>query len=439
MKFTWEAWMKDPKVVSREGYEQIESIDTPNDLTVLVHYKTIYSPYLTRFGTIMPKHILEKVADISASDYGRKPLGTGPFVITDFKAGDSITVERNPNYRKKGQPYLDKIIFRSVPSREVAVAQLKAGEVQGMWNLIEAQLPDLEKDANIKLSITPAPGVERIEMNTAVNKDGTDPNSVHPVLGDINLRRALIYATPKQQIIDKLLFGKARVGSSPVSQGWAAPKGLTQESYDPKKSNELLDQAGWVKGGDGIRTKNGVRASVTITTTTGDQLRERVEQILADEYKQIGVELKISNMPSSVLLSASWSAGDPRKRGAFDLDMYSSTPAIDPHQTVNLRYHSKQIPYPGNGGNGQNYTRFKNPEADKAIDEAGSALDLEKRAAAYAKALTLLNDAAVCIWLYERSAIEAFRTNVSGYAGQVWDGITWNTEDWYMKGTAPSY
>ena len=439
VKFTWEAWMKDPKVVSREGYEQIESIDTPNDLTVLVHYKTIYSPYLTRFGTIMPKHILEKVADISASDYGRKPLGTGPFVITDFKAGDSITVERNPNYRKKGQPYLDKIIFRSVPSREVAVAQLKAGEVQGMWNLIEAQLPDLEKDANIKLSITPAPGVERIEMNTAVNKDGTDPNSVHPVLGDINLRRALIYATPKQQIIDRLLFGKARVGSSPVSQGWAAPKGLTQESYDPKKSNELLDQAGWVKGGDGIRTKNGVRASVTITTTTGDQLRERVEQILADEYKQIGVELKISNMPSSVLLSASWSAGDPRKRGAFDLDMYSSTPDIDPHQTVNLRYHSKQIPYPGNGGSGQNYTRFKNPEADKAIDEAGSALDLEKRAAAYAKALTLLNDAAVCIWLYERSAIEAFRTNVSGYAGQVWDGITWNTEDWYMKGTAPSY
>src|SRR5438552_1248791 len=176
---------------AREGYEQIESIDTPNDLTVLVHYKTIYSPYLTRFGTIMPKHILEKVADISASDYGRKPLGTGPFVITDFKAGDSITVERNPNYRKKGQPYLDKIIFRSVPSREVAVAQLKAGEVQRMWNRIEAQLPYLEKDANIKLSITPAPGVERIEMNTAVNKDGTDPNSVHPVLGDMNLRPAI--------------------------------------------------------------------------------------------------------------------------------------------------------------------------------------------------------------------------------------------------------
>ena len=439
VKFTWETWMKDPKVITREGYDQIDSVDTPDPLTVVLHYKSVYGPYPTRFGSIIPKHTLEKVADISSSDYGRRPLGTGPFKVTDFKAGDSITVERNPNYRNKGQPYLDKIIFRSVPSREVAVAQLKAGEVQGMWNLLEAQTPDLEKDANIKLAISPSPSVERIEINTAENKEGTDPNSTHPVLGDINVRRALIYATPKQQIIDKLLFGKARVGSSPVSQGWASPKGLTQEAYDPKKATELLDQGGWVKGGDGIRTKNGVRASITITTTTGDAIRECVEQILVDEYKQIGVELKISNIPSSVLLSASWSAGDPRKHGVFDMVMYASSPGIDPHQTVSLRYHSKKIPYPGNNGDGQNYTRFKNPDADKAIDEAGSTLDFEKRAAAYARALKLLNDAAVIIWMYERSGIDAFRANVFGYSPNVWDNITGNTEDWYIKGAAQSY
>src|SRR2546425_6693339 len=115
----------------------------------------------------MPKHGLEKEADISKSDYNRTRLGTGPFIISEFKAGDSITVERNANYRKKGQPYLDKIIFRSVPSREVAVAQLKAGEVQGMWNLLEAQTPDLERDSNLKVVIVPTARVERIEINTA--------------------------------------------------------------------------------------------------------------------------------------------------------------------------------------------------------------------------------------------------------------------------------
>src|SRR5207237_6988904 len=130
---------------------------------------------------------------------------------------------------------LDKVICRTVPSREAAIAQLKAGEVQGMWNLLESQTPDLEKTPDVKLEITPSPSVERIEMNTAKNQDMTDPSSTHPVLGDINVRRALIYATPKQSVIDKLLFGKAKPGTSPVSQGWASPKSLTQESYDPAK------------------------------------------------------------------------------------------------------------------------------------------------------------------------------------------------------------
>ena len=434
IKFTWQVWMKDPNTVSRTGFDQIETIDTPNDTTAVIHYKTTYAAYQNNFTDgLIPKHLLENVPDISKHDYNRKPIGTGPFKVTEFVAGDHITTERNPLYRLAGKPYLDKLIFKSVPSREVAVAQLKAGEIQGMWNLLEAQTPDLEKDAGIKMVITPSPSVERIEMNTAKNQDMTDPASVHPVLGDINVRRALIQATPKQDLIDKLLFGKAKPGTSPVSQGWASPKNLTQEGYDPNKAKQLLDQAGWVAGSDGIRSKAGVRASLTITTTTGDQTRERVEQILIEQFKSVGVELKIQNQPSSVLLSGSWSGGDPRKRGSFDLVMYASSPAIDPHNTVFQRYYSKNIPSSANGGNGQNYTRFKNADADKAIEEAGSTLDLEKRKAAYAKALQLLNEAAVIDWLYERAGIDAHRANVVGWQGNVWDNITWNSEEWYLK------
>ena len=433
IKFTWQVWMKDPNTISRTGFDQIESIDTPDDMTAVVHYKTVYGPYPNNFGDgLIPKHVLENVQDISKSDYVRMPLGTGAFKITEFVAGDHITVERNPNYRVAGKPYLDKVIFRSVPSREAAIAQLKAGEVQGMWNLLESQTPDLEKTPDVKLEIYPSPSVERIEMNTAKNQDMTDPNSVHPVLGDINVRHALLLATPKQDLIDKLLFGKAKPGTSPVSQGWASPKSLTQEGYDLNKAKQLMDQAGWIAGSDGIRSKGGVRASISIVTTTGDQTRERVEQVLVDQYKQIGVELKIANQPSSVLLSGSWSAGDPRKRGSFDLVMYASSPGIDPHNTVFQRYYSKNIPSAANGGNGQDYTRFKNPDADKAIDEAGSTLDFDKRKSAYAAALKLLNDAHVIIWLYERAGIDARRTNVGGWSGNVWDDITWNQEEWYL-------
>ncbi|HEY9325145.1 MAG TPA: peptide ABC transporter substrate-binding protein [Candidatus Limnocylindria bacterium] len=432
IKYTWEIWMKDPKTNSRTGFSEIESIDLPNDVTAVVHYKSVYAPYPNNFFSLMPKALLEKEPDISKTDYVRRPLGTGPFKVTEFKAGDSITLEKNTNYRgAPDKPYLDKIIFKSVPSSQVALAQLQAGEVHAMWNLTEAQTPDVEKMAGVALQVVPGPTVERIELNTAQNKENTDPNSVHPVLGDIAVRKALLYATPKQQIIDKLLFGKAKAGSSPVSQGWAAYKG-TQEGYDPAKANSTLDQAGWVKGSDGIRAKGGVRASLTYTTTTGDQLRERVQQALLDEWKAIGIEVKIQNQPSAVLLSGSCASKDPRKLGTFDMVMYASTPAIDPHSTIATRYSSKQIPTAADCS-GQNYTRFKNPDADKAIDEAGATLDLEKRKAAYSTAIKLLNDAYVIIWMYDRANIDARRTELQGWQPNVWQRFTWNVADWYIK------
>ena len=432
IKYTWEIWMKDPKTNSRTGFSEIESIDLPSDVTAVVHYKSVYAPYPNNFFSLMPKALLEKEADISKTDYVRRPLGTGPFKVTEFKAGDSITLEKNTNYRgAPDKPYLDKIIFKSVPSSQVALAQLQAGEVHAMWNLTEAQTPDAEKMAGVALQVVPGPTVERIELNTAQNKENTDPNSVHPVLGDIAVRKALLYATPKQQIVDKLLFGKAKPGSSPVSQGWAAYKG-TQEGYDPAKANSTLDQAGWVKGSDGIRSKGGVRASLTYTTTTGDQLRERVQQALLDEWKAVGIEVKIQNQPSAVLLSGSCASKDPRKLGSFDMVMYASTPAIDPHSTVATRYSSKQIPTAADCS-GQNYTRFKNPDADKAIDEAGATLDLEKRKAAYSTAIKLLNEAYVIIWMYDRANIDARRTELQGWQPNVWQRFTWNVADWYIK------
>jgi peptide/nickel transport system substrate-binding protein len=434
VKFTWETYLKDPKVVTTEGYSSIESIDTPSDTQVVLHYKTIYGPYATRFGAIIPKHVLQNVPDISKSDYNLKPIGTGPFKVTEFVSADHITVERNPSYRKPERPLLDKIVFRSVPSREVAVAQLKAGEVDGMWNLLEAQIPDLEKDATIKLVATASPSVERIEMNLAKPADPiADPKVPHPVLGAINVRRALLLATPKQQIIDKLLFGKAKAGTSAVSQGWASPKGLTQESYDPAKAKQLLDQAGWAPGSDGIRSKSGVRASLVIVTTTGDKVREQVEQILVDEWKAIGVELQIKNQPSSVLLSGSYSAGDPRKKGNIDLWMYASSPAIDPHQVINQRYTSGNIPTAANGGSGQNYTRFADPEVDRLVADAGATVDQARRAKDYADAFKILNDNVPIIWMYDRQLLDAFRVNVSGYKGNTWDNITWNAEDWSIR------
>ena len=431
VKFTWETILKDPKVTTREGYDKIDSVDTPDSLTVVLHYKEVYAPYASRFQWLLPKHLLDGVADISKSDYVRAPLGTGPFKITEFKSADHITAERNPNYREKDKPYLDKVIFRSVPSREVALAQLKAGEVDVMWNLLESQLLDIEKNADIKLQIALGPTVERLEFNLAKPGNPADPAVPHPVLGDAKLREALVLATPKQRLIDKLLAGKAKPGDSPISIGFFSPA-IKQEEYDPKKAKSLLDAAGWTAGGDGIRSKAGVRAHLAITTTTGDKVREQVEQVLVDEWKQIGVELEIKNVPSSVLFG-SWSQNAPRKRGNFDVNMYASSPDPDPHETISGRFSSTQIPTAANNGAGFNYNRFVSADVDKLITQAGQTADQDARKKLYGTILKDANDAFTNVWLYNRSNIDGYRTNVGGYAGNGWDNLTWNSQNWYVK------
>jgi peptide/nickel transport system substrate-binding protein len=436
IKFTWQAIMNDPKVTTRGGYDQMTGIDTPDRLTAVVHYGSIYAAYASRFSSsagqpILPKHVLEKEADISKSDFVRTPFGTGPFKITEFKSADHITAERNPNYREAGKPYLDRIIFRSVPSREVALAQLQAGEVGAMWNLLEAQLPALEKQPDIKVRAVPGPSVERLEFNLAKPGNPADPAVPHPVLGDINMRHALVLATPKKRLIDKLLFGKATVAQSTLSIGWAAPRDVHQEDYDPAKAKQLLDQAGWVPGPDGTRVKNGVRASLKITTTTGDQIREEIEQVLIDEWRQIGVALEVSNVPSSVLFG-SWSANAPRKKGNFDINMYASSPDIDPQETVAQRFACDNIPRPQNNGAGFNYYRYCDSQTDQLIQQAGSTVDQDKRKQLYASISKRVNDAQISVWLYNRSNIDAYRIDVGGYKDNGWDNLTWNTQDWFV-------
>ena len=437
VRFTWQAIMKDPKVTSRGGYDQIESVDTPEPLTVVLHYGSIYAAYASRFSTsvgnpIVPKHVLEKEADISKSEFVRAPFGTGPFKITEFKSADHITAERNHNYREAGKPYLDRIIFRSVPSREVALAQLKAGEVDAVWNLLEAQLPDVEKQPDIKVRAVPSPSVERLEFNLSKPGNPADPNVAHPVLGDVNMRHALVLATPKKQLVDKLLFGKATVAQSTLSIGWAAPKDVRQDDYNPTKAKQLLDQGGWVPGSDGIRVKNGVRASLRITTTTGDKIREEIEQVLIDEWRQIGVALEVSNVPSSVLFG-SWSANAPRKKGNFDVNMYASSPDIDPQETVAQRFGCDNIPRPENNGAGFNYYRYCDSQTDQLIKQAGSTVDQDKRKQLYSAILKRINDANISVWLYNRSNIDAYRSIVGGYRDDGWDNLTWNSQDWFVN------
>ncbi len=425
VKFTWEAIMAPGNAVnSRTGYELIDSIETPDDTTVVVKFKEPYAPALSLFSInagILPAHVLEG-QPMADAEYNRKPEGTGPFVVSEWKSGDSIVLDRNPNYREEGRPYLDQIVVRLIPSREVGIARLRAGEIDVLWDLIETQIPEFEKLSNVTLQSTPTTNVEYLGLNTD-----------NPVLADVKVRQAIAAAIDRTPIVEELLYGKTKVATSPIGMGWAAPDGLELPKYDPQAAQTLLEEAGWRDGnGDGVREKDGKPLELRITTPTGSQTRELTQQLLQEQLGAVGIKLSIQNAPAANIFG-NWQENGLLKRGNFDIVEDTWGADFDPADFLTTLFTSDQIPTEANGGEGWNFFRLADPQLDAAIAAGSATLDQEERAAAYRTAVERIAESSVYIPLYNRSELNAFSSAVKGYEINSWDEFTWNTKDWWLS------
>lgn len=424
VKFTWEAIMAPGNAVnSKTGYDQIASIQTPDSTTAVVTFKQLYAPAMSLFSIaagILPAHALagQKLAD---APYNRKPEGTGPFVVTEWKSGDSIVLDRNPKFRQKDRPYLDRIVFRLVPSREVGIARLRAGEVDVLWDLIETQIPEFEKMPNITLQSTPTTNVEYLGFNTD-----------NPILADLKVRQAIAAAIDRQPIVKDLLYGKTEVATSPIGMGWAAPKDVQLPAYDPNRAKTLLDEAGWKDtNGNGIRDKNGQEMSLRITTPSGSQTRDLTEQLLQQQLKNVGIKLTIANAPAASIFGG-WTENGLLKRGKFDIVMDTWGADFDPNDFLSTLFASDQIPTAANSGEGFNFFRLNDPQLDRAIVAGRSTIDQAERAKAYRTVVERISAAAVYVPLYRRAELDAFANYVKGYSVNSWDEFTWNAQEWWL-------
>lgn len=431
--FTWNAIMNpDNQVITRSGYDKIESVTAVDDTTVVVQFSTFYGSFLTLFEYVLPEHVLGAQADMNSADFNMQPVGTGPFMVKEWSPGDFISLVPNPYYRQEGKPYLDQLIFKVVPSRETGVAMLQTGEVDVMWDLVEDQIPQIQDNEKLSLWTSPSINIERLILNLAKPGEPADPAIAHPALGDLRVRQAINAAIDKQQIVDALLHGQARLIDSPIPIGWAAGQGEAANTYDPQSAQDLLDEAGWVDtNGDGIRDKDGESLSLTIMSTAGNALRERVEQVLQAQLKAVGIDLQINNVASTVLFGT-WADGAPRAVGNFDVLLYSTGPNIDPDPHLYSYFHSSQIPTEENGGKGANYSRYSNPEVDAALEAARVSPDLEARRAEYQTLARLIAEDLPHIMLYARMNINVFGSHLAGYTVNAWQNLTWDTQDWYI-------
>ena len=436
VRFTMEGALSDLSQVSASGYRDIETLECPDPYTVVATFGEVYAPYLRLFSYTVPD-TAGALEDMESWDMNRNSVGTGPFMLTEWVPGDHLTFSKNPYYREEGKPYLDSVIIKILPSREVGMQLLGTGEIHALWDLTEANFPELQQleSQGVSFVSTVTGENELLSLNFGAN-DGTapaDPSTApHPILYDLKVRQALQYAIDKQQIVDALLYGNVNAGNSAVPVGtFACPQPVSEFSLE--KANALLDEAGWVVGADGIREKDGVRMSLKIATTTGNQLREQTEQVLAEMLKAAGIELVIENVPSDVLF-AGWESDGMRDHGTYDIVMYTTGPSTDPDSHLYSSFHSSEIPTADNEGTGANFSRYINADVDAWLDEAGTITDTAARKELYCNVIKQVNADLPRIYLYERLSIMGHRNEFQGlkisptFVDFAWDAANWTLD-----------
>jgi len=443
IKFTWEA-VSNPDSGAYNatgGFDLITGIDTPDDLTAVVHYSEPYVDYQGQFfASLLPRHATGTPETMTTWDWNMKPVAAGPFVVTDWRSGESITMERNPYYYEEGKPYLDKLIFRISPEPAAQTALMVQGEAQvHLWPSEEKV--DYDKLMNGSAEQVLVPGIWNMALDFNQSKPGDkDPSASapHPILGDIRVRQAISYAIDYDTLINDVFNGQIQSSTSPFAYGWYQCDIPRMYNFDQGKAKQLLTDAGWVEGSDGIRVaqgamyaEDGTRLSLEMQGYTGFEPLERVEQFIAENLKAVGVETNIVNYDFSIIFG-SYSDGSPRKLGDYDMLLFDRGYGLDPQGDIQNSYLSTSIPSADNP-DGDNYFRWINPQADKDIETAGSTFDQTVRRNAYCDLGKLIQQDAVQDYIFLWQDGYGFSTKLTGYVVSTWGSMTWDVQNWKYK------
>ncbi|MFZ2096955.1 MAG: peptide ABC transporter substrate-binding protein [Anaerolineales bacterium] len=445
VKFTWEA-LSNPAsgaLSGTGGIDLITSIDTPDALTVVIHYSSPWAGYLAQFAYgIFPRHATGEPADMSNWAWNRQPVGAGPFVVTEWASGESITMEPNPYYFQSGKPYLSKLIFRVVPEPAAQIALMKQGEAQvQLWPGIDDpnEYDGVVGDNAHEVMV---PGVWNLAIDFNLSKpfDG-DPGPMppHPILGDIRVRQAISSAINYDSLINDVLHNTVAESTSPFAYGWYKCDIARPYPYDVAKANALLDEAGWTMGSDGIRVaqgafyaEDGTRLSLELQGYTNFEPLQRTEEFIVENLKAVGIEARIQNYDFSIIFG-SYEDNSPRMIGDYDMLIYDRSLSIEPQGTIESDYLSTQIPGPDNPTGG-NIWRWVNPEADTFIEQAGSTFDLGVRKTAYCGLGNLIATDLPQLYIYVFQDGYGYANNLTGYVVSTWGSMVWDVQNWQLTG-----
>ena len=429
-------------------FEGVESVEIIDDLTVTVTFGEAkpnpYGPFMGGQSPIIQMAQFEnctgaKAPECTEANFG--PIGTGPFVVTDFRPNDVISMVANDNYRDAAKPAFASLTFKGGGDATASGrAVLETGEYDYAWNLqlapdVLAKMAEGGKGTAVSAFGTL---VERIEMNM------TDPSpsleegvrataaAPHPALSDINVRKAMSMAIDRDLLVE-IGYGQAgrptcNLVPAPLAYASDNTDCLTQ---DIAGANALLDEAGWAKGSDGVRAKDGVRLSMVYQTST-NAVRQDFQALIKQWWEEIGVETELRNINASVFFGGDPGSPDTFQRFYADVEMYANNfDGTDPESYL-AQHTCDKAPKPESQWQGENINRYCDPAYDELVAELGRTGELSKRGEIAKKLNDMLTkESYVVVPLVDRGRVSAHANSLGGVILNTWDSELWNAADWY--------
>jgi peptide/nickel transport system substrate-binding protein len=462
--FSYKMILDDPLSISITLQQKVSSVDNPDKYTVVYNWmsvreakakladprtdKTAFA-FLDTFidlnrpvidlnypliGTVHARHILEKVPvdRIQESAEGQKPTGYGPYTVQDWKQGDTMTLVANPNYNLTDPPLIKRVVIRFNTDVNSNVNGFLAGNLDGIASEGFVVVPDQSDQ------IEAAGGV--VVSKVAASWEHLDPYFEYAPFKDIKVRQALIYAINRPQIVNVVFKGKSAVLDSPVPASvfhslsnpnfakefpdLAQKYQLPVYQYDPQRANQLLDEAGWVRGADGIRTKNGEKLAFEYGTTR-NATRQAIQALVSNDLKQVGIDAQQVNYPRGF-----FDSDGPISTGKTKLAEFAYTQLT----TSNFdAWDETQIVTEAAPG-APNRQQYKNAKVTQANNLFKATLDRKEQAEQSAiLQVELMRDIAT-IPLVARPTIEIYRNTMVNRktTNSSWPQW-WNIAQWYFK------
>jgi peptide/nickel transport system substrate-binding protein len=419
--FTYQAIMNPRNNVQlRVGYDQIARVDAPDPYTVVVHMRQVFSPIVAYFMciqggfSILPAHLLAQYPDLNHAAWNNAPIGSGPFKFVEWVHGDHITLAANPLYWR-GPPKLRKIIFRIVPDTNTIVTLLQTHEIDAWFRAEAGKITELRSIPGYRVLVNPENVFSHLDFNT---KD--------PILSDVNVRRAIESAINRPLIIADATKGVDLVTDTDLSRfSWALDHHEPFYPYNPTLARQLLAQAGWKVGPDGIRVKNGTRLSLQLSYIGGQSIAEEIGALIQEEAKAVGIEITQKPYQANLYFAAAQDGGIVNS-GKYQIAYFGWVSGVDPDNSS--LYRCNQFP-----PQGQNDLFWCDRTLDAAEVDALEHMDQARRKSDYHVIETELGREVPTVFMSSNRRVDIIPEQMSGFSPSPAESANWNAYQWEMR------